>query len=252
MEFLKKVSDRLLYGKKRYRHSRKYHNPADAAEIVPYIIHLLQPKSVVDVGCGTGSFLKVFKEQGVEILGIEGEWTQKQLLYIAPEEVYIADLEKPLQLPKRYDLAVTLEVAEHISEKNAPTFVKSVVDLSDVILFSAAIPKQLGQNHLNEQWIAYWQSLFREHGYEVYDVLRHHFWDNKKIWWWYRQNMYLVIKDTVQHNFAKKDKIFNYVHPDLYSERMDEYQSVLSGRESLFLYILLFFRFFTVRLGLTR
>ena len=65
----------------KYKHEEEIHNLKDPNIIVPEIIELLNPKSVVDIGCGLGTFLNVFKRLGVnDILGIDGPWINKDLL----------------------------------------------------------------------------------------------------------------------------------------------------------------------------
>jgi hypothetical protein len=61
-----------------------------ANELVPLILSILQPQSVIDVGCGLGTWLSVFYQHGVEdIWGIDGDWVNKKKLEI-PEDQRIA------------------------------------------------------------------------------------------------------------------------------------------------------------------
>ncbi|RYY10059.1 MAG: class I SAM-dependent methyltransferase, partial [Chitinophagaceae bacterium] len=181
--------------KLRYVHVPEVHNRTSPRLIVPLIIDMLHPRSVVDVGCGLGTFLAVFEENGVEeVLGLEGEWLDTKNLEISKEKVIIADLEKEFRSDKKFDLALCIEVAEHLSPHSADTLVNTLTGLSDVILFSAAVPGQGGQNHINEQWATYWQAKFAAKGYSYYDEIRSKIWNNKEIEWWYKQNAFLVIK----------------------------------------------------------
>ena len=124
-----------------------------AKEVVPHILELLRPESVVDVGCGVGSWLAVFREHGIEaFLGVDGAYVDGDLLQIPLEKFLPPDLSKPLQLDRRFDLAVSLEVAEHLPEECAATFVASLVALAPVVAFSAAISHQGGHQNVNEQW----------------------------------------------------------------------------------------------------
>ena len=112
--------------KLKYRHFEELHNLDAPREIVPVIMDLVNPTSVVDVGCGLGTFIHVFKDNGVaDALGIDGSWCNKELLfkYINKEEFLEKDLEQIIRIDKKFDLVVCLEVAEHLTEKRADSFV---------------------------------------------------------------------------------------------------------------------------------
>ncbi|HEY3302551.1 MAG TPA: methyltransferase domain-containing protein [Candidatus Binatia bacterium] len=98
-----------------------------AEEIVPLVLDLIQPKSVIDIGCGVGTWLSVFKEDGVEdVFGVDGAWVDKALLEIPEKQVSSFDLEKPFRIDRQFDLAMSLEVAEHRPIESAETFVDSL------------------------------------------------------------------------------------------------------------------------------
>ena len=122
---------------------------------------------------------KRFKENDIhDVLGLGGSWVDRNLLkeYIDEGEFLAVDLECKINYVKKYDLAISLEVPEHLSSDSAAIFVENLVNASDVILFSAAIPLQGGQNHINEQWVEFWQAEFVKYDYVFYDLIR------KKIW----------------------------------------------------------------------
>src|SRR5262245_20958009 len=147
--------------------------------IVPLIMELIGPKSVVDVGCGLGTWLSVFRHHGVErILGIDGDYVNRQRLEIAQHEFFVRDLSSPTPIDRGFDLAVSLEVAEHLPERSADSFVDFLTSLAPVVLFSAAVPCQGGTNHLNEQWPDYWAARFESRGYRTCDYIRDRIWDN--------------------------------------------------------------------------
>ncbi len=203
-------------------HNTGFHNLVAPKEIVPVILNILKPNSIIDIGCGLGTFMKVFKDHGVpEVFGIDGPWCNKELLFknIESHEFEVKDLEKNLGVNKKFDLAICLEVAEHLKPQRAQSFIEELTNMSNIILFSAAIPKQGGDHHYNEQWLSYWVNLFEKYDFKLYDILRCHFWENDNIYWWYKQNMVLFIKNGSEpegiKNFPKKP-IFNLVHPDLF------------------------------------
>ncbi|MFD2614797.1 class I SAM-dependent methyltransferase [Paenibacillus gansuensis] len=194
-------------------------------EIVPFVMNLLPVKTVLDIGCGTGTWLSTFTEEGVlEVTGVDGDYVDTSLLAI-PEERFIRyDLTHSLELGTTFDLVVSLEVAEHLSEEYASAFVQTLVRHGDVILFSAAIPFQGGRHHVNEQWQGYWAKLFAEHDYIPVDCIRKPMWENENVQWWYAQNTFVYVKRSRLHELPLLEQqhllnpqpILNMVHPKLY------------------------------------
>lgn len=204
----------------RYVHDPEIHRTKDAELIVPLLMKLFQPGSVADIGCAFGTFLKVFQDAGVnDILGVEGPWLDQSKLLVDKDRIIITDIEQKIDLGRRFDLALCLEVAEHINEKNAVSLVESLTACSDVIIFSAAVPYQGGQNHVNEQWVGYWRDLFEQNGFRMYDIMRPLIWEMKDIFWWYRQNMVVCINTSVSHRFEHLP-VYNYIHPELYISKV--------------------------------
>jgi SAM-dependent methyltransferase len=136
-----------------------------ARVIVPLVLGLVRARSVIDIGCGRGAWLKVFRENGVtDIHGMDGSHVDPESLLIDPSEFTAADLARPFTIARTYDLAVCLEVAEHLPAAAAPALVRELTRAAPVVLFSAAIPGQQGLGHVNEQWPMYWSRLFESHG----------------------------------------------------------------------------------------
>ncbi len=163
-----------------------------AQAIVPLVLELSGARTVVDVGCGSGHWLKHFKLHGIEqVLGIDGAWVTSHEL--AQGEFQSADLANPFKSDRTFDLAISLEVAEHLPPESAAAFVASLVRLAPVVMFSAAIPEQGGIDHLNEQWQDYWGGLFEHHGYVPVDAIRPRVWSNPKVESWYAQNTLLYV-----------------------------------------------------------
>jgi hypothetical protein len=168
-----------------------------AGAVVPLVLRLVQPHSVVDVGCGQGAWLAVFREHGVEdILGVDGDYVDRRQLEIPAERFRPHDLIWPLRLEWVFDLVVSLEVAEHLPAACADAFIDSLTRLGPVVLFSAAVPFQGGTDHVNEQWPAYWAGRFDRHGYRPVDCLRRRIWANDAVAWWYAQNTFLYVEQS--------------------------------------------------------
>ncbi len=256
----------------KYIHFEEAHNLNDPSIIVPVIMDVLNPKSVIDVGCGIGTFLHVFKKHGVkDILGLDGKWANKEKLkkYISPENFIETDLENGFQVDRKYDLVFCLEVAEHLHENSADILIKSLTSVSDIIIFSAAIPGQMGQNHINEQWPDYWIDKFQKHDFICHDVFRPIFWNNQNIARWYKQNMFLYTKkgkDKIATKFEKyfDNNISNYVHPEYYELRVNDivhlskafknldnnYRNIIHGKATLKKYLGYLAKYMLFRLGM--
>lgn len=232
--------------KLKYVHHTYDHNLTAPMEMVPHIVRLFHPKSVVDVGCGLGTFLYCFKNEGItDVLGVDGDWVDRALLaqYLTKDEFLPVDLEQPLLLGRKYDLVVCLEVAEHLSPEKADQFVASLVSLGNLILFSAAVPTQGGQNHLNEQWPAYWEEKFARFGFRLHDIIRPIFWDNPRIPTWYKQNSVLYMPEScrLQENLPV-NPLRNVVHYESYARRGKRLKEITGGEWPLGMYFLFLFR----------
>jgi SAM-dependent methyltransferase len=166
-----------------------------AEAVVPIVVELVQPHSVIDVGCGLGAWLSVFRQHGIEdIWGVDGPHIDRRLLEIPPDRFQPADLREPIRLPRRFDLVVSVEVAEHLPPECAAAFVDSLTALGSVVLFSAAIPHQGGVHHLNEQWPEYWAEHFGRNRYVAIDLVRPRIWRDDRVEWWYAQNTLLYVE----------------------------------------------------------
>lgn len=134
-------------------------------------------------------------------------------------------------LARKFDLVICLEVAEHLLQSSARPFIASLTRHSDSVVFSAAVPGQVGQGHINCQWPTYWQSLFNECGYECLDVFRHSLWDLDIQEYWYKQNMFLARRNP--DVAGSEERLLSLVHPQLYQQylaREDRLLEIADGR----------------------
>jgi SAM-dependent methyltransferase len=196
-------------------------------EIVGRLLRIIpKPQSAVDLGCGVGAWLATLRELGVEnVFGLDGPWVNRKYLAIKPEEFQQQDLTKPVSLDRRFDLAISLEVAEHLPEECSDQFVQNLVSLSDFVLFSAAPPMQGGANHINEQLIDYWLEKFERSGYVGIDCLRPYIWNDRRIGVWYRQNMALYVKSTRVSELSFPGDLLrpnSYLHPEIFLQQLEE------------------------------
>lgn len=171
-----------------------------SAEIVlPIVFEWLgRPASVVDVGCGSGAWLATSQALGVgDILGMDGEYVDLETLLIPRDKFVPVDLTAPPQAPRRFDLAISMEVGEHLPTASSSAYVRLLAGLSDRILFSAAIPGQGGVNHVNEQRPSFWEDLFAREGYVLLDAIRPQVWHNPGVEPFYAQNAVLFVKKDI-------------------------------------------------------
>jgi SAM-dependent methyltransferase len=201
-------------------------NRASARLILELLFERYRPKSVLDVGCGIGTWLSVAGELGVaDMAGVEGPWLDRKLARIPEALISTVELEQPFDLGRRFDLVINLEVAEHLSPDAAESFIGSLTKHADVVLFSAAIPFQGGTHHVNEQFPDYWEKIFDGLGYVVLDFIRPQIWYSSDVLFWLRQNTLVFAKEALTQGrgpFAGMSAAgpLSLVHPELYMARV--------------------------------
>jgi hypothetical protein len=166
-----------------------------ARRIISAVRAILLVHSVVDFGCARGTWLRQWQAQAVhDVFGVDGDYVDRSKLEIDPRQFAVHDLATPVQLGRRFDVAQSLEVAEHLPPARAASFVADIVAHAPVVLFSAAPPGQGGENHLNEQPGHYWQKLFLDHDYIAIDCIRPLLAREKNIPAWYKYNLMLYVQ----------------------------------------------------------
>ncbi len=215
---------------KDFYNSQRFYSRLSAGNILPIIFDLLKVESMLDVGCGTGEWLKAAQDLGIkEICGVDGYYVDKDLLAIQKEYFIDFDLKNPIDLKRKFDLVISMEVAEHLPENTADSFINSLINHSDFILFSAAIPKQDGTFHINEQWQDYWVKKFEERRYLPIDFLRDRLWTKKEIDWWYKQNMILFVNKTALDKNSKLVSLYRIFKKDSYNKVHPEMEFLMNG-----------------------
>ena len=204
-----------------------FYDIADEAEysarrITGLVVDLVRPASVLDLGCGTGVWLKAFHDSWglADLTGVDGEWVGTTLIASPTSRFVPHDLNQPIDLGRQFDLVVSVEVAEHLRPESADVLVDSIVRHGRAVVFSAAIPYQGGQNHFNEQWPDYWVERFRQRRFTPVDCFRRVIWDDDRMLWWYAQNLLLFVHEETA--FAYRDvpgfnEAPSLIHPKLYA-----------------------------------
>jgi hypothetical protein len=171
------------------------------------IIDLLRQRlpvaSVADFGCALGTWLAAWRQAGVQdVLGVDGSYVDRHRLEIPLDLFHSCNLVEPIDLGRRFDLVESTEVAEHLPEAAARSFILSLVRHSDLVLFSASPPGQGGENHLNEQPYEYWRDRFAEHGYRMFDWIRPRIIGMAPVAYWYRYNLFLFASADAARSLA--------------------------------------------------
>lgn len=162
------------------------------------------PESVLDVGCGPGAWLAMWSRLGVrEVVGVDGDYLPPETLAIPPETFRPMDISAPFDLGRRFDLVMSLEVAEHLDASCAEVFVDTICRHGDLVLFSAAVPGQGGEHHVNEQPYDYWRAKFAERGYDVFDCVRGLVARSKDVEPWYRYNTLIYANKAGQARLSE-------------------------------------------------
>ncbi|MFA5000533.1 MAG: class I SAM-dependent methyltransferase [Patescibacteria group bacterium] len=181
-----------IYDQKFFQNTLKLEADSASAAVAVFY-EQFKPKSVIDIGCGCGIYLKHFVERGVEIVGYDGSPAALKESLVG-DKIKMFDLAKPLRLKKKFDLALCLEVAEHLEEKDADTLVETLTNLSETIIFTAAVPGQGPRSigHINEQWPEYWIAKFAVKDFVFQKELTARLkakLKNKNVVWWLTQNL---------------------------------------------------------------
>lgn len=168
-----------------------------AAIVVPELNRIVAPRSVLDVGGGEGWWAAEFARLGARATCVD-DGTSDAL--VDGVEHLRHDLRRglPARLG-RFDLALCLEVLEHLDAEAGDALVAAMCRVSPCVVFSAAVPGQGGHGHVNEQWPAYWVERFDQHGFSCSGALRWMFWDDDLVEYWYRQNLLVATSDPMRY-----------------------------------------------------
>lgn len=169
-----------------------------ARALLPHVINVLGIDSVLDVGCGAGGWLAAYRDLGIsDHIGVDGDYVDRSMLLVDAARFLPRDIAASFDLARRFDLVQCLEVGEHVPSAASATLVDNIVKHGKRVLFSAAVPGQGGEDHINEQPYEFWRKLFAERGYRLFDFVRPRIQDNDAIEPWYRYNVLFFAHDDL-------------------------------------------------------
>ncbi|MBI2058297.1 MAG: class I SAM-dependent methyltransferase [Nitrospirae bacterium] len=176
--------------------------------VVPMVMKWIAPKSVLDLGCNDGKWLHAFRKYGAErLVGVDGPYVTAETFHLPYEFFRPGNLAEPIRLHERFDLAVSVEVGEHLAPKGGANLVRSLTRHAPVVLFSAASPFQGGPEHVHERWPMWWARLFDRAGFSALDCIRPRIWSDPRVEWWYAQNILLFVhRDHIRKYPALKNE----------------------------------------------
>ena len=210
-----------------------------AERILQILFESVRPSSLIDIGCGVGTWAAVASELGVDhYLCVDGPWVDRETLVVPESRFRSVDIEDISSIEGKWELSICLEVAEHLSESAGDRLIHWVCAHSDLALFSAAIPGQMGRGHKNEQWQSYWVQRFNSLEFYSIDLIRPKIWGDPDIPYWYKQNTILYISKSCEH-FTEQSTTphesfaaLNVVHPVLWTKQRERYLKLLTEKRT--------------------
>ena len=176
---------------------------ASARAVAKLLLGEMKIASLLDIGAGHGAWAAEWRAAGVkDVLAVDGDYVDRDRLAVPKASFRAHDLSTPLDLGRKFDLVQTLEVAEHLPAAKAELFVDNLVAHGDIILFSAAVPHQGGEHHVNEQPPEYWRGKLKARGFAVFDFVRPRLARRTEVMPWYRFNTYLYANEAGQKRLS--------------------------------------------------
>lgn len=168
-----------------------------ARTVAKLLLGQIKIESLLDVGAGHGAWAAEWLNAGVsDVVAMDGDYVDRTRLAVPADVFRPHNLENPFDLGRRFDLVQSLEVAEHLPATAAEGFVASIAKHGDVVLFSAAVPHQGGEHHVNEQVPEYWRQKFAALGYVAHDWIRPQLATEKAVMPWYRFNSIIYANEA--------------------------------------------------------
>ncbi|MEM6903222.1 MAG: class I SAM-dependent methyltransferase [Pseudomonadota bacterium] len=174
-------------------------------------------RSVIDFGCGLGFWLLEAKQLGADfVFGVEREWARDRH-HLELGEIMLGDLSQArFNFDDDFDLAICIEVAEHLPATASQDLITSLTRAADVVLFSAAYPGQGGTGHINEQMPKYWVDRFWQRGFVPLEMIRPWIADDPDIYFWLARNLMVFV---AYDRFIQEPELMQFAEPRSHFDR---------------------------------
>lgn len=153
-----------------------------ADRLALFMRDVVRPNMVLDIGCGPGHFVYSMRDVGVHCIGIDIDDRIRGKQHLLCENILYSKLVS--------DVAICLEVLEHIPEEDSDEVVDQICTMFlDTLIFTAAQPGQGGVGHINCQPKDYWLKKFLRNGIRrntlMEDTLKHYCQQGRYMGWFY-------------------------------------------------------------------
>ena len=176
-----------------------------AAALADVLRLLYKPAVVADVGCNSGLYLEGFRDAGCQVMGFDCDDEALALAAVPVTKIDITSF-KPIDF--RADMALCLEVLEHIPAEKEDAALLNLCTVSDTIIFSAAVPGQGGDGHINCQPKQHWIDKFEELGFRAAEAEAEYILAQLNgypgIMGWLRNNLIVFHRQHVPSKFKKR------------------------------------------------
>ncbi len=202
----------------------------DYAPIAQAILDEYHPKTIIEFGCGNGELSKALAGAGLVVTALDG-YSTPDFSGFDSIEFQKVDLNNPAQaisfltsMNKKFDVAVCMEVAEHLNPDVSQQLIELLTMSSDIIIFSAAVINQDGDGHINCRSRIFWHEIFEQRGFFAADTIRQKIRENDKVGKWYRLNTIDYVKFSDQQKIKYNEVIKRLVASE--SESSSSYYNV--------------------------
>ena len=197
-------------------------NQYSACKYLKVVKQVIKINSIIDFGAGTGAWLHAAKSLGIDkLFGIEKHYQ----IDIKGAKILKQNVFDKVDF--RADIAVSVEVGEHILPEKSSTFIDVITSSSDIVIFGAANTHQSGDAHINCREVGFWKNLFKNRGFKLVDLFRQQFWNCRKINKAYVQNIFLYVKRESKYSSAFSSiPLLDIPHPEIINpHQINKYRS---------------------------